>query len=151
MSVIDIRHGIGVSPGIAVGPVVQVRPPVRPPQDEPASADPAAAGQQIREVLESVAATLEDRAERGHGEAGVWVVAVQRRSAEVLGAQVAGNLGAGPFGWKLGRRPISDAALADGWGKPLAWLEEAEGWFAARSFPAIAEACRRRRARRWSA
>jgi phosphotransferase system enzyme I (PtsI) len=62
MSAIDTRHGIGVSPGIAVGPVVQVRPPVRPPAKEPASADPAASGQLIRQVLESVAVTLDDRA-----------------------------------------------------------------------------------------
>ena len=64
MSAIDTRHGIGVSPGIAVGPVVQVRPPVRPPAQEPAPADPAAAGQLIRGVLESVAATLDDLAGR---------------------------------------------------------------------------------------
>ena len=64
MSVIDTRHGIGVSPGIAVGPVVQVRPPVRPPEKEPVSADPAAAGKLIRKVLESVAATLDDLAGR---------------------------------------------------------------------------------------
>jgi len=64
MSAIDTRHGIGVSPGIAVGPVVQVRPPVRPPKKEPVADDPAAAGQRIREVLESVAATLDERAAR---------------------------------------------------------------------------------------
>lgn len=64
MSENDTRHGIGVSPGIAVGPVVQVRPPVRPPAQEPAATDLAEAGQQIRDVLESVAATLEDRAGR---------------------------------------------------------------------------------------
>ena len=64
MSPVETRHGIGVSPGTAVGPVVQVRPPVRPPTDEPASADPAAAGQLVRRVLESVAVTLEERAAR---------------------------------------------------------------------------------------
>jgi phosphotransferase system enzyme I (PtsI) len=64
MSAIDTRHGIGVSPGIAVGPVVQVRPSVRPPDQEPPSSDPAAAGQLIRAVLESVAATLDDLAGR---------------------------------------------------------------------------------------
>ena len=64
MSIVDTRHGIGVSPGIAVGPVVQVRPPVRPPEKEPAPADHAASGQQIREVMESVAGTLEDLAGR---------------------------------------------------------------------------------------
>ena len=64
MSEKDTRHGIGVSPGIAVGPVVQVRPAVRPPDHEPASSDPGAAGQLIRRALESVAATLDDLAGR---------------------------------------------------------------------------------------
>jgi len=64
MSTIDTRHGIGVSPGIAVGPVVQVPPPVRPPEQEPAAADPAASGQLIRQVLESVGVTLDELAGR---------------------------------------------------------------------------------------
>ena len=64
MPTVDTRHGIGVSPGIAVGPVVQVRPAVRPPEHEPAAADPVASGQQIRQVLESVAGTLDDLAGR---------------------------------------------------------------------------------------
>jgi len=64
MSAVDIRHGIGVSPGTAVGSVVQVRPPVRPPAQETASADPAVSGQLVRQVLESVADTLDDRAAR---------------------------------------------------------------------------------------
>lgn len=64
MPTVDTRHGIGVSPGTAVGPVVQVRPPVRPPADEAAPADPAGAGQLVRQVLESVAVTLEERAAR---------------------------------------------------------------------------------------
>jgi phosphotransferase system enzyme I (PtsI) len=64
MSGVDPRHGIGVSPGTAIGPVVQVRPPVRPPADEPGSADPGGSSRLIREVLESVAGTLEERAAR---------------------------------------------------------------------------------------
>ena len=64
MSGVDPRHGIGVSPGTAIGPVVQVRPPVRPPADEPGSADPGESSRLIREVLESVAGTLEERAAR---------------------------------------------------------------------------------------
>jgi phosphotransferase system enzyme I (PtsI) len=64
MSAVETRNGIGVSPGTAIGPVVQVRPPVRPPAQERPSADPARSGQLIRQVLESVAKTLEDRAAR---------------------------------------------------------------------------------------
>lgn len=64
MPEIDVRQGIGVSPGVAVGSVVQVRPPVRPPPLESAAADPGVAGQLIRQVLESVAETLDDLAGR---------------------------------------------------------------------------------------
>ncbi len=58
----EIVRGIGVSPGAAVGPVVQVRPPVAPPEHEPAPADVAAEHQRIKDVFESVAVTLEERA-----------------------------------------------------------------------------------------
>ncbi|WP_062135745.1 phosphoenolpyruvate--protein phosphotransferase [Demequina aestuarii] len=58
----ESRHGIGVSPGTASGPVVQVAPPVRPPADEPAPADAEAAVAEIRAALESVAVSLEERA-----------------------------------------------------------------------------------------
>jgi phosphotransferase system enzyme I (PtsI) len=64
MPAVGTRHGIGVSPGTALGPVVQVRPPVRPPAQEPADADTAVSGQLIRQVLESVAGTLDQRAAR---------------------------------------------------------------------------------------
>ncbi len=56
------RHGIGVSPGTAYGPVVQVAPPVRPPADEPAAADHDAALADVKAAFESVAVTLEARA-----------------------------------------------------------------------------------------
>ena len=55
-------RGIGVSPGAAVGPVVQVRPPARPPEHEPAPADPTTEHARIKGVFDSVAATLEERA-----------------------------------------------------------------------------------------
>lgn len=55
-------HGIGVSVGTAVGPLVVVAAPPKPPQDEPATTDPAQAGEQIRRVLEEVAKGLEIRA-----------------------------------------------------------------------------------------
>ncbi len=58
----DVPRGIGVSPGAAVGPVVQVRPPVRPPEHEPATTDQASEHARIKGVFESVAATLEERA-----------------------------------------------------------------------------------------
>lgn len=58
----EAPRGIGVSPGAAVGPVVQVRPPVRPPADEPPTTDPEATHQRVKEVFESVAVTLQERA-----------------------------------------------------------------------------------------
>ncbi len=71
----QVRRGIGVSPGFGVGPVVQVAPPVRPPVQEPAAADPAAAAETVRAALDAVAADLDDRASRAEAEA-----------AQVLGA-----------------------------------------------------------------
>ena len=58
----ETRHGIGVSPGTSFGPVVQVRPPVRPPADEPATTDPDAALAQVKASFEAVAQDLEARA-----------------------------------------------------------------------------------------
>ncbi len=62
MAATETRQGIGVSPGTAHGPVVQVAPPVRPPEAEPAAADPEAALVAVRAAFESVAAALEERA-----------------------------------------------------------------------------------------
>jgi phosphotransferase system enzyme I (PtsI) len=58
----ETRQGIGVSPGTAHGPVVQVAPPVRPPEAEPAPADTEAALAEVKAAFESVAAALEGRA-----------------------------------------------------------------------------------------
>ena len=58
------HYGIGVSPGAAVGPVVRMRARVRPPQDEPTAADPAAAGQRVREALAAVAENLQLQAQQ---------------------------------------------------------------------------------------
>jgi phosphotransferase system enzyme I (PtsI) len=60
----ETRHGIGVSPGTAYGPVVQVAPPVRPPADEGAVDDEEAALADVRAAFESVAVSLEERATR---------------------------------------------------------------------------------------
>ncbi len=40
------------------------------------------------------------------------------------------------------RRHVAEAALADGWGDPGAWLREAAGWFDAHAHRALAEASR---------
>ncbi|MBP6995899.1 MAG: phosphoenolpyruvate--protein phosphotransferase [Phycicoccus sp.] len=56
------RQGIGVSPGTAYGPVVQVSPPVTPPANEPGAADPEAALVSVKEAFAAVAEDLEGRA-----------------------------------------------------------------------------------------
>jgi DNA-binding CsgD family transcriptional regulator len=43
---------------------------------------------------------------------------------------------------QLGRRLVAEAALADGWGDPVAWLREALGFFDQRGEERIASACR---------
>lgn len=55
-------HGIGVSAGTAVGPLVVVTPPAVAPSDEPATTDPAAALAKVQGVLGEVAASLEAKA-----------------------------------------------------------------------------------------
>jgi DNA-binding CsgD family transcriptional regulator len=40
------------------------------------------------------------------------------------------------------RRLVAEAALADGWGAPLAWLREAAAYFASRGEQSVAAACR---------
>ena len=62
MAATETRQGIGVSPGSAYGPVVQVAPPVRPPADEPAVDDREAALADVRAAFESVAVSLEGKA-----------------------------------------------------------------------------------------
>ncbi|MFK5633624.1 MULTISPECIES: phosphoenolpyruvate--protein phosphotransferase [unclassified Ornithinimicrobium] len=57
-------RGIGVSPGTASGPVVQVAPPVRAPADEPATTDADAALVEVKAAFEAVALDLEERAAR---------------------------------------------------------------------------------------
>lgn len=59
---VETRQGIGVSPGTAYGPVVQVAPAVRPPADEPAPTDVDGALADVRAAFERVATSLEERA-----------------------------------------------------------------------------------------
>lgn len=55
-------HGIGVSAGTAVGPLVVVTPPPTAPADEPAPTDVEAALTEVNGVLEDVARSLEAKA-----------------------------------------------------------------------------------------
>ncbi|MGZ4770463.1 MAG: ATP-binding protein [Ilumatobacteraceae bacterium] len=52
------------------------------------------------------------------------------------------NLTHGPFWWQLGRRLVSQAARADGWGDPDRWLAEAAAYFEDHGYAAVATACR---------
>ena len=47
-----------------------------------------------------------------------------------------------PVALHLGLRLVADAAIADGWGEPVAWLRRAEHHFHHRGVPAVADACR---------
>jgi DNA-binding CsgD family transcriptional regulator len=47
-----------------------------------------------------------------------------------------------PLAYHLGLRLTAEAAIADGWGTPVAWLRRAEEYFHQRSIPAVAGACR---------
>jgi phosphotransferase system enzyme I (PtsI) len=58
----EVRQGVGVSPGSAYGPVVQVAPAVGPPVDDPPVDDPEAALADVRAAFESVAVALEAQA-----------------------------------------------------------------------------------------
>ena len=46
--------GIGVSAGVAVGPLVIVSPPPSPPANEAPTTDAAAAGEKVRDTLKAV-------------------------------------------------------------------------------------------------
>jgi len=47
-----------------------------------------------------------------------------------------------PTGGHLALRLVAEAAAADGWGEPVAWLRLAEDYFHAHDIPAVAAACR---------
>jgi DNA-binding CsgD family transcriptional regulator/tetratricopeptide (TPR) repeat protein len=72
-----------------------------------------------------------------HGRAG--------RSAEATAAFAAADSEMGPLvSWyrQYARRLAAEAALADSWGTPVAWLREAAAFFAARGEQPVAAACR---------
>ncbi|MEV7028114.1 LuxR family transcriptional regulator, partial [Kitasatospora sp. NPDC093558] len=57
-------------------------------------------------------------------------------------ARVRRDPGRFPTGHHLGLRLVAEAALADGWGEPVAWLRAAEEYFHALDVPPVAGACR---------
>ena len=69
----------------------------------------------------------------------------QGRREEAEAAFAAADAQMGPLvAWyrHYARRVTAEAALADGWGDPVAWLREAAGYFAARGDDRLAAACR---------
>jgi DNA-binding CsgD family transcriptional regulator len=73
------------------------------------------------------------------------VAAGRAGNSDEAGALVAeGDRVLGDHEWlrQLGRRLVAEAALADHWGDPVAWLREALGFFDQRGDERIASACR---------
>jgi DNA-binding CsgD family transcriptional regulator len=69
----------------------------------------------------------------------------QGRPADAGAAFAAADAQMGPLvAWyrQYARRLAAEAALADGWGEPVAWLREAAAYFAARGDDRVAAACR---------
>lgn len=65
----SVVSGIGVSAGVARGPVVKVSPPPGPDPDEPACTDPESDAARVRAALGEVADELRARAEQAEDEA----------------------------------------------------------------------------------
>jgi DNA-binding CsgD family transcriptional regulator/tetratricopeptide (TPR) repeat protein len=67
------------------------------------------------------------------------------RGGEAAAVFAATDHGMGPLvAWyrQYARRLVAEAALADGWGEPVAWSREAAAFFAARGDREVAAACR---------
>jgi DNA-binding CsgD family transcriptional regulator len=66
------------------------------------------------------------------------------RAEEAAAAMAEAQRTGAPYrtGWHLGLRLVAEAALADGWGEPVAWLRTAEEYFHRGDVPAVASACR---------
>ncbi|MDQ4071033.1 MAG: LuxR C-terminal-related transcriptional regulator, partial [Actinomycetota bacterium] len=65
-----------------------------------------------------------------------------RTGAEKLWARADYALQGAPWFRMLGRRLVAEAALADGWGTPALWLEEAQAFFAENRLEELARASR---------
>jgi DNA-binding CsgD family transcriptional regulator len=66
----------------------------------------------------------------------------QQSQAQAVFAESQRVAGCYPMAHHLGLRLVAEAALADGWGTPLAWLKQAEAYFYTVGVPAVAGACR---------
>ncbi|WP_427383739.1 phosphoenolpyruvate--protein phosphotransferase [Janibacter sp. G56] len=122
--VTDTKSGVGVSGGTAYGPVVQVAPPVRPPADEPAAADPVAALADVRAAFASVATSLEERAESVDGTAREILKATALMAKDKGLAKAAGKR------LEAGRGPAN--AINDAVEEFAAKFESLGGYFAER-------------------
>jgi phosphoenolpyruvate-protein phosphotransferase (PTS system enzyme I) len=92
----ETLSGIGVSPGVAAGPVARMAPPPVVPTDATPTGDPEAENQAAMAAMRSVAATLEERAARAPGEA-AGVLSAQAMMAEdpTLASKVSEGVRAG--------------------------------------------------------
>jgi phosphoenolpyruvate-protein phosphotransferase (PTS system enzyme I) len=77
----ETLNGIGVSPGVAAGPVARMAAPPVVPTDATPAADPETENASALSAMKSVATTLEERAARAPGEA-ASVLAAQAMMAE---------------------------------------------------------------------
>lgn len=124
MTATETRQGIGVSPGSAYGPVVQVSPPVRPPADEPSVEDREAALVDVKAAFESVAVALEGKARHADD------TAQQILKATALIARDKGLVKAAAKQLDAGRGPAN--AIANAVEEYCAQFEALGGYFAER-------------------
>ena len=95
----EVRQGIGVSPGTAYGPVVQVAPRCARPAAEPAPADRDATAAAVAEAFAAVAAALDAKAQHVDDTAQTILkaTAMIARDKSLLKSAVAGvHAGIGP-------------------------------------------------------
>ncbi|MEU4806020.1 AAA family ATPase [Actinosynnema sp. NPDC023587] len=96
-----------------------------------------------REITRSAAAGM--RWNRVFGQFALAVLLGREgREAEAASAVRAAREAASiyPLARHLGLRLVAEAAVADGWGEPVAWLRGAEEYFHQNGGPAVASACR---------
>src|SRR5215213_7658797 len=102
----ETLSGIGVSPGVAAGPVAQMAPPPVVPTDATPSGDPEAESQAAMDAMRAVAHGLEERASRAPGEA-ASVLAAQAMMAE--DPTLAAKVTEGVQGGKAAVTAVADA------------------------------------------